>query len=149
MNNSEQENMQVSLEQLLPADPDIAKLAKIHLQPSVSRFISVAENYFSYVTGTEGVKYYKIIADGVLVGGIHCETDGEVLYPAICIDENYRRRGIAEAALKQLFHIFLDQIKKIEVSIEETNKPSVSLFEKAGFVRTGQEDELITYCYLI
>ena len=121
MNDSEQKNVKVSLELLLPADPDLDKLASILRQPSVSRFISVAENYFDYVTGTGGVKYYKIIADGVLAGGIHCETDGDVLYPAICIDENYRRRGIAEAALKQLFHIFQDQIKKIEVSIEETN----------------------------
>ena len=149
VNDSEQKNVQVSLELLHAADPDLDKLASIHRQPSVSRFLPIAENYFDYVTGTEGVKYYKIIADGVLAGGIHCEADGDVLYLAICIDENHRRRGIAEAALKQLLHIFRGHIKKIEVSIEETNKPSMSLFEKAGFVRTGQEDELITYCYLI
>ena len=51
--------------------------------------------------------------------------------------------------MKQLFLILPDHIKKIEVCIEDTNKPSLSLFEKIGFVRTGQEDELITYCYSV
>ena len=141
--------MKITIERLLSKDKDIERLYSIHVQKSVARYVSISENYFDYVTGTEGVYYYKIIADGVLVGGIHCEMDGELLYLGICIDEKHRRLGMAEAALRQLFSLLPDNLKKIEVSIEETNKPSLALFEKIGFVRTNKEDELITYCYVL
>ena len=141
--------MKTTIERLLSKDKDLEKLFLIYCQPSVSRFISISDNYFNYVTETESVNYYKIIANGVLVGGIHCEMDGELMYLSICIDEKYRRHGIAETALTQLFNILPNNLKKIEVSIDEANKPSLSLFKKIGFIQKDKEHELITFCYLL
>ena len=54
------------------------------------------------------------------------------------------RRFIAEAALNQLFLAQSNDVNVIEVSIDETNVPSLSLFQKLGFSQIGREDELIT-----
>ena len=55
--------MKITIERLLSKDKDLEKLFLIYCQPSVSRFISISDNYFNYVTETEGVNYYKIIAN--------------------------------------------------------------------------------------
>ena len=137
--------MLIDLVPLKCDDSDLDALIGIHQEPSVSRFISISDNYFNYVTETEGVCYYKIITDGILTGGIHSEINDKTMYLSICIDEKYRRLGIAEKALKKIISINTKSVKTIEVSIEETNMPSVRLFLKLGFQFAGQDNELITY----
>ena len=68
---------------------------------------------------------------------------------SVCVDELYRRRGIAEAALNQLFLTLTSDVDVIEVNIEETNVPSLLLFQKLGFSQISKEDELITLCKLL
>ena len=116
----------------------------IHTSPSVAKYISISENYFDYVTNTDGAIYYKIIWNGILAGGVHCEYADGTMFMSVCVDELYRRRGIAEAALNQLFLTLTSDVDVIEVSIEETNVPSLLLFQKLGFLKIGKEDELIT-----
>ena len=116
----------------------------IHSMPSVAKFISISDNYFDYVTSTNGVFYYKIYCDGVLTGGIHCEINNGIMFLSICIDEKYRRNGIAKKSLNQLFLKQTTDIDFIEVSIDDSNIASLSLFQKLGFLQTGKEDELIT-----
>ena len=62
--------MKVSLVPLTISDRDLASISRIHSQPSVEKYIKVSENYFDYVTNSEGVIYYKVIADGIVTGGI-------------------------------------------------------------------------------
>lgn len=138
--------MLIELIPLKHGDSDLDALIGIHQEPSVSRFISISENYYSYVTKTEGVCYYKIITDGILTGGIHCEINGKTLFLSVCIDEKYRRHGIAEESLKKLLSILPNVVKTIEVSIEEANIPSIRLFQKLGFQFSERNHELITYC---
>lgn len=135
--------MSIELIRLLPGDGDIPALARMYGTPSVKKYISIADNYFDYVTGTAGVVYDKIIADGVLTGGLHCETDGRTMYLDICIMEEYRRRGIAEAAMRAWLRTLPDEVDTVEVSIDERNTPSMNLFRKLGFVPSGREDELV------
>ena len=139
--------MKIDLIPLTPSDVDTETLKQIHAAPSVAKYISISDNYFNYVTTANGVVYHKIMADGILVGGLHSEITGETVYLSICVSEEYRRRGIAETALKQLIGSFPDEIKIIEVSIDETDEASVCLFEKSGFTEVGKEDELIIYRY--
>lgn len=141
--------MSIELIRLLPGDGDIPALARMYGTPSVKKYISIADNYFDYVTGTAGVVYHKICADGVLTGGLHCETDGRTMYLDICIMDEYRRRGIAEAALRMLLQTLPDDADTVEVSIDETNVPSLNLFRKLGFIPSGREDELIMYRFYI
>ena len=137
--------MLIELVPLKPGDPDLDELIRIHQEPSVSRFISISDNYFNYVTETEDVCYYKIITNERLAGGLHSEIHSETMYLSICVDEKYRRLGIAEKSLKKFFSIMPSYIKTIEASIEETNIPSVLLFQKLGFQVSEQDNELITY----
>ena len=137
--------MLIELVPLKPGDPDLDELIRIHQEPSVSRFISISDNYFNYVTETEDVCYYKIITNERLAGGLHSEIHSETVYLSICVDEKYRRLGIAEKSLKIFFSIMPSYIKTIEASIEETNIPSVLLFQKLGFQVSEQDNELITY----
>ena len=95
--------MLIELVPLKPGDPDLDELLRIHQEPSVSRFISISDNYFNYVTETEDVCYYKIITNERLAGGLHSEIHSETVYLSICVDEKYRRLGIAEKSLKIFF----------------------------------------------
>ena len=138
--------MNIELIPLLPEDKDITDLMRIHASPSVTKYISISENFFDYVdyvTNTDKVVYYKIMWNRVLAGGVHCEYADGTMKLGICIDEIYRRHGIAEAALNQLFLAQSNDVNVIEVGIDETNVPSLSLFQKLGFSQIGREDELI------
>ena len=136
--------MNIELVPLLPEDKDITDLMRIHASPSVAKYLSISDNYFDYVTNTDGVIYYKILWNGILAGGVHCEYSDGTMFISICIDVIYRRQGIAEAALNQLFLSQDDDVNVMEVSIDETNVPSLLLFQKLGFSQIGKEDELIT-----
>ena len=137
--------MKIKLVPLKQVDPDLDELNRIHQEPSVSRFVSISDKYFSYITETASVCYYKIITNGILLGGIHREIHSKTMYLSICVDEKNRRLGIAEKSLKKIISIIPSAVKTIEVSIEETNKPSIRLFQKLGFQIAEQDNELITY----
>ena len=141
--------MFIELVRLKHGDSDLDELIRIHQESSVSRFLSTSDNYFKYVTGTEGVDYYKIIVDGILVGGIHSEIDSNTVSLSICVDEKYRCLGIAEKSLQKFFSLLPSAVKTIEVYIEETNIPSILLFQKLGFQTSEKEQELIKYCKLL
>jgi len=122
---------------------DISKLEKIHKMPSISSFVAISDNYFDYVTSTAGVAYYKILYNDILVGGLHTEIVDRTMCLCICVDENYRRIGIAEASLNQLFAFQTTDIEKIEVYIDENNIPSLNLFAKVGFNQVCKDDGAI------
>ena len=141
--------MLIELIPLKQGDPYLDELIRIHDEPSIARYISISDNYFNYLTETKGIIYYKIMNEGILIGGIHSEVHDETIYISVCVDEKYRRLGIAEKAVNVFVSMVPSSVKTIEVSIEETNVPSVCLFQKLGFQLAGQEDELITYRKLL
>lgn len=137
--------MDIALVPLEKNDPEIGLVRKMHDEPTVSKYISISDQYFDYVTGTENVVYLKIESHDELIGGIHSETAGTVLYLSICIREQYRKKGFATAALRRFISLVPDPVERIQVSIEETNVPSIRLFEGLGFSETAREEELIDY----
>ena len=52
-------------------DHDIPKLTQIHKLPDISRFLSIGDSYFHYVTNTENVYFYKIHKYNTLIGSVH------------------------------------------------------------------------------
>ena len=130
-------------------DPDIPYLTAILHLPEISRFLSIDDDhYWIYVTSSENVWYYKAYDGGSLVGAVHLETDQKTLYMDIMVMPDYQRRGMGTKILGDIlggkFQISFDTV---EVSIDEANTASVRLFEKMGFLRVSQEDELINYRY--
>lgn len=120
-------------------DPDIPRLQEMMRE---SKYFSISDAYFSYVTGTEYVKFYKIVLDGETIGGVQCEDVDHVLCLAIIIESKYRRKGHAEQALKILLSQS-NEIHTVKAHIEETNLASIALFEKLGFERTGEGTEYL------
>ena len=137
--------MNIELVPLLSEDGDMDEIVRIHHQPSVARYISISDNYFNYVTETDNVVNLKIKSGSEVLGGIHFETQDQMIYLSICVDERFRRQGIACSALKQFLEIVSDNVNAIEVSIDSTNLPSICLFEKLGFRQVGNEDGLLMY----
>lgn len=137
--------MKIELIALKPHDRDLTELIRIHREPDIAAYISVSANYFEYVTHTDGVVYYKIVADGEVRGGIHCEFKDETIFLSVCVESGFHRRGIAEKALKLFFAMSAGDAKTVEVSIDKNNVPSIRLFQKLGFIQIGNDEELITY----
>lgn len=105
-------------------DADIFQLLQIYQLPNVSRFISIGDNYFHYVTSTPNVYFYKVYDREKLVGSIHLEKNEDIKQDILGL--NY---------------------KKIEISIDESNIASIKLFENAGFIFVSKEDELMNFVF--
>lgn len=131
-------------------DADIPLLLKIYQQPSVSQFISISDNYFSYVTTTENVYFYKVYENDKLIGAIHLEKNENLLYMDILIFPEFQRMGFATRVIKDIQDdIFGLNYDRIEISIDEVNTASLRLFEGAGFSFASREDELLNFVYEI
>jgi len=61
-------------------DPEISNIAAAYRLPSISQFISIADNYFDYVTSGANVFFYKVYENGRLVGTTHLETQSDTLF---------------------------------------------------------------------
>ena len=129
-------------------DADIPGLLRIYHQPQVSRFISIGDNYFQYVTGTENVYFYKVYDSKKLIGAIHLEKCKDTLYMDILILPEFQKKGFATRVIRDIQNdIFALGYKRIEISIDESNIASIKLFENAGFVFVARDDELLSYVY--
>ena len=132
-----------------PNDPDIPYLTSALKQPEIARFISIDEtNYWTYVTNTENVFYFKVFENDVLVAATHCEISNRTLYMDIMVIPTYQRKGVATTILNDIQSgtLLLD-FDKIEVSIDKSNAASIKLFEKMNFKFVSMEDELLNYVY--
>lgn len=126
-------------------DPDIPRLLAVYHLPEVARYIHLSDRYFHYVTHSEGVYFYKVYAGDSLAGAIHLETQGDTLFMDILVFPGQQRKGLGIQIVRDVQrNMFALGCGRIEVTIDESNIASLRLFEGAGFVRTAQEDELIT-----
>ncbi len=128
-------------------DPDISYLDEILNLPEISRFINVDKNnYWTYVTNTENVFYFKAFENDALVAATHCEIINDTLYMDVMVIPAYQRNGVATKILNdiQSGNLPLDY-DKIEISIDKSNTASIRLFEKMNFKLVSVEDELLNY----
>lgn len=129
-------------------DSDIIALESAYRTTDTARFLSISDGYFDYVTSTDNVHFYKVYMSDVLVGTLHLETEGEVLFMSILVFSEYRGKGIGKEALRNVqIDSFRLGFERIEVSVDEKNTASLQLFEGAGLLRISKEDELISLVY--
>ena len=133
---------------ILEDDVDIPELTAIYQIPEISRYISIADNYFRYVTNSEEVYFYKVYENNKLIGSTHLERHGTVLFMDILVFPEFQRMGLGTQIVKDIQNniIGLDY-ERIEISVDEKNTASLRLFENAGFIRLLKEDELINFVY--
>lgn len=129
-------------------DSDISRLLEIYQQPAISRFLSISDNYFHYVTNTVNVYFYKVYASEKLIGTIHLEKCEDLLYMDILIFPEYQRMGFATSVVGDIQDdVFGLKFNRIEIAIDESNAASIKLFERAGFSFVSREDELLNFAY--
>lgn len=130
-------------------DADIPQLLSVHSLPDVSRFIAInKKKYFKFVTETENVFYYKVYENSTLIGSVHCQTEGEILYISLLIFPEFQNNGYGTKVIKDIIDGVLPlNFDSIEISIDKTNLPSLRLFEKVGFIKTSVDGGLINYTY--
>ncbi len=136
---------------LTPDDGDIAFLLKIHSIPEIFRFIGIDEqHYFHYVTNTENVYYFKVVFENHIVASVHIEIREDILYLSLLTIPEYQNKGFGAQILEDIKSQRLAQgFSKIIVSIDKANIPSIKLFEKAGFVLSREDDDLLEYCLVL
>ncbi|MBE6697538.1 MAG: GNAT family N-acetyltransferase [Ruminococcaceae bacterium] len=129
-------------------DIAVSELKAIYQLPEVARYLNISDNYFCYVTKTSGVYFYKVYNKDELIGAIHLELNGNLLYMDILIFPKFQRKGFATKVIEDIQNdIFKLNYNKIEIAVDETNSASLKLFENAGFTRTSKDDELINLVY--
>ena len=131
-------------------DGDIPRILSVYALPTVAPFISIdEENYWNYVTGTDQVWFYKAYKEERLIATIHLESVDAVLYMSIVVFPEYQKQGFGTEIIKDIQNGVFDlDFNKIQVSVDEKNGASLRLFEKAGFVCIGKEEELLEYMYI-
>ena len=130
-------------------DKDILLINEMHSKPEIKKYISISDNYFNYVTTTENVFFYKVYKNRNLVGTVHLEKNDNILYMDILIFPEFQNVGLGTKVISDIKNdIFNLNIKKIEVSIAESNIPSLKLFEQSGFKFVSQDNGLKNYVYL-
>ena len=127
---------------------EIPELKAMYQLPEVSRYLNISGNYFSYVTKTPGVYFYKVYNTDELIGAIHLELNENLLYMDILVFPKFQRKGFATKIIEDIQNdIFKLNYNKIEISIDETNSASLKLFKNAGFIQISKDDELINLVY--
>lgn len=132
-------------------DNDIPYLASIHRMPEISRFISINEgNYFHYVTTTANVFYFKVYQNNELVGTIHCEVYEKTLFMSILVIPAFQKKGIGTAILDDIQKGVLPMAyTHIRASIDRENYASLRLFEKMGFTKDSEDEDLIDFIWSV
>ena len=101
---------------------------------------------FLIPVGQGGERRYLIRAGGRHAGGITVHSvRGDAFSYGIAIAPDMRRHGVASAALLQLFEQMRAQGFACAIAqVQEQNAASLALHAKLGFIRTLNEDGVVT-----
>ena len=128
-------------------DKELEIIKENYDKPSVERFVEInKEKFWTYVTETENVYFYKIYKDAILVGTAQCELYDGILYLALVVFPEYQNKGIGSDIVKYIIDGRTGlYFNKIQVSIDRKNTASMRIFQKAGFSRIGNDGGLIEF----
>lgn len=87
--------------------------------------------------------FYKILRDGTLVGGIAIKQTAPrtIFLGPIFVDPNFQNQKIAQRALELIEGVFSD-IDFFELATISQEKGNVHLYEKIGYVVTGEHKKM-------
>ena len=93
----------------------------------------------------EDLRFF-LLADGLHAGGITVHgIAGTAFSYGIAVAPDMRRRGIARAALPQLFARMRDRgFTRVTVQIAPDNAASLALHRALGFAETARDDRAVT-----
>lgn len=92
-----------------------------------------AESFISEVRKDNGIvlcftENGNIVA---LLSGYFAEGEGDIT--SVAVDENFRRKGIAQKLITEFIKNLPENTENIFLEVRENNTPAINLYEKCGF----------------
>lgn len=122
----------------LRASTDQKTLAGLH-EKSFHCPHAFSTDYINAVLSDEDTVSYLILADGTAVGLMHLTFGENVYLMGLGILPEYRRRGLAEAALLAAFSL-LPEYSGLFLQVSTANTAAFSLYQKLGFQISSRLD---------
>lgn len=66
-----------------------------------------------------------------LLSGYFAEGEGDIT--SVAVDENFRRKGLAQRLIAEFENLLPDNTENIFLEVRESNAPAIKLYEKCGF----------------
>lgn len=66
-----------------------------------------------------------------LLSGYFAEGEGDIT--SVAVDENFRRKGLAQRLIAKFEKLLPDSTENIFLEVRESNAPAIKLYEKCGF----------------
>lgn len=129
----------ISFEPVSPADFDeILALESM----SFNEYDMMNKDDIEWYLAKEGAGFYRILDAGRFAGYIlFFIEEGEGYMESIAIDRKYRGQGIADMAIEFMIgRLVRDNVPVLRLHVRSENRPAIALYEKHGFVFSGNED---------
>ncbi len=97
--------------------------------------------WFARAIADESIKFY-IIEDTDFIGQVRLNIVNNIALISISILKEFQHKGIAFSALKK---IIAENEYQYLAQVEKDNLPSITLFERLGFVRRKEEENYFEY----
>ncbi|MDE5556325.1 MAG: ribosomal protein S18-alanine N-acetyltransferase [Ruminococcus sp.] len=66
-----------------------------------------------------------------LLSGYFAEGEGDIT--SVAVDENFRRKGLAQKLIEEFIKILPENTESIFLEVRENNTPAINLYKKCGF----------------
>lgn len=92
-----------------------------------------AESFESEVRKSNGIVLCFLDNTHViaLLSGYFAEGEGDIT--SVAVDENFRRKGLAQRLIAEFENLLPDNTENIFLEVRESNAPAIKLYEKCGF----------------
>ncbi len=86
--------------------------------------------------------FYGLVAvDNGLIAGFICVLylfeNADILN--VCVEKSHRRQGVGERLLSEtITFLKSENVTKVFLEVRRSNAPAIALYEKAGFIKTGE-----------
>lgn len=103
-----------------------------------------AESFMSEVRKENGIVLCFTDNNDViaLLSGYFAEGEGDIT--SIAVDENFRRKGLAQKLIAEFEKLLPDNTENIFLEVRESNIPAVSLYRKCGFEKLSVRKNFYT-----
>ena len=99
------------------------------------------DRWFDYVTNAPHAHCWAVFDGSRMVAEVQVDAfPDEPATIAIVVDPDLHRQGIGTAVLGAFLTVFGGRFPQIDAFIEPENRASIKVFERNGFVRSGEVD---------
>lgn len=103
-----------------------------------------ADSFRSEVQKENGIVLCFMDGDDViaLLSGYFAEGEGDIT--SIAVDENFRRKGLAQELIAEFIKNLPENTENIFLEVRESNTPAINLYRKCGFEKLSVRKNFYT-----